>query len=333
MNELLVKMADDLSIFRFERETDRHYAFRVCYSALACWMILQTQSKNGIITGVSKHLQTSIVENLLCQYCQYFKLDAQLFPSEKNDPNHFSHHIRRVYEETGYLFSDEQNNSIAANYNRTIGFDGQFLFFGIPNTSFKMNGLGIYCQTAGNETNLFEAMLRDTIPVSEYIEMKYDWLDFEERDFDTQSLLFFNPTLRKSPSASWERKQTTIASLARDSNRNLYRTFITPERKILFADERIGSDNGRLFSSEYRRLYIALKALHEAPVIAWITNIDDTYSSVHISAQLPNREYYFMLLMGWPERNAYDKNWFICKNSLVPIIYKMLTNIGIQVRR
>lgn len=333
MNDLLVKMASDLSIPQYARETDKHYAFRVCYSALACWMLFQTQSKSGTTSGVSKHSQTSVVENLLCQYRQYFKLDAQLFPPDINDPNSFSHHIRNVYEETGYLFSDEHNNSIAADYNRTIATGDQFLYFGIPSSSFQMNGLGFFCKTVGCETNLFEAMLRDTLPVNEYLEKKYNWLDFEERDIDIQCLSFFNPTLRKSPSASWERKQTTIATLARDSTRNLYRTFITPEGKMIFADERVDSDNGRLFSSEHRRLYIALKALHEAPVIAWITNLDNTYSSVHISAQLPNREYYFMLLMGWPERNAYDKNWFICKNSLVPIIDKMLANIGVQVRR
>lgn len=333
MNDLLTKMSDDLSIPPYGGESATHYAFRICYSALANWIIYLTQSKNGAAVGISKSTQTAIVENLLHKYSNYFHLESRMFPVDGSDLNRFSHHIRRVYEETGYLFSDQQNNSISANFMRTIATDDGFLYFGIPESPSWTNGLGIYCTKPGNEADLFDVMLRDTLTVQEFLAGKYNWLDFDEYDFEPQSMSYFNPFLRSSPSKSWESSLTAKFSLARDSSRNLYRTMYTPEGMLVFAEEPISPDNGKLYSSEYRRLYIALKAWHDSPVIAWINSIDDIYSSIHISAHLPNREYYFMLLFGWPERDAYDRTHFICKNRLISIIERMLTNIGIEIRR
>ena len=332
MNELLLTIANDLSIPQGSGEKDDSFAYRICYSALANWMLFLTQSKRGSDIGISKNAQTETVETLLRQYRKHFHLDPKFFPSVRKDENAFSHHIRRIYEETGYLLNDEQNNSIIATFSRTIETEDGCLYFGIPGTKSNMNGLGLYCDKSGNNSDLFEAMLRDTLPVREYLQYKYNPLDFDDRDINPAELSFFNPTLRKSPSSSWGEKQSTIASLARDSSRNMYRTLITSEGKLLFAGENSG-DDGTLISSEHRRIYCALKSVHEAPVIAWISTIDDIYSTVHISAQLPNREYYFMLLLSWPERSAYDKNWFICKHTLLPTIEKMLKNIGIQIRR
>ena len=111
-------------------------------------------------------------------------------------------------------------------------------------------------------------------------------------------------------------------------NRCIYK-----DSQILFKEDPLDSDNERLTSSEMRRLYCALKAKYGAPIIAWFNNLDDTYSEIRISAQLPTREYYFMLLFAWPKQNAFNKTRFISKNSILPTIEKMLSNIGIEVRR
>ena len=60
-----------------------------------------------------------------------------------------------------------------------------------------MNGLGLYCPSGMNSVDLFDAMLRDTLSVEQYISTKYTPLDFEERDIEVQDLQFFNPTLHK----------------------------------------------------------------------------------------------------------------------------------------
>lgn len=333
MNKLLNIIANDLSITRYSSESDTDFIYRVCYSALALWMLKMTLSSIDNRIGISKQAQAIKIENLLQQYQRYLDLNPSCFSDNGNRAHSLSHQIRKVYEETGYLFSDERNYSIASNYGRTIYTGDGHLFFGFPESNYWMNGLGLYCPSGMNSVDLFDAMLRDTLSVEQYISVKYNLLDFEERDIDVRDLQFFDPKLPKPPSSSWSTKQITIESIARSSNRSMYRTLIDENNQILFKEDPLDSDNERLTSSEMRRLYCALKAKYGAPIIAWFNKLDDTYSEIRISAQLPTREYYFMLLLTWPKQNAFNKTRFICKNSILPTIEKMLSNIGIEVRR
>lgn len=333
MNKMLNIMADDLAIIRYFGESDGDFIYRVCYSALALWMLKLTLSSTEGQVGISKQAQTAIIEEMLLHYQKYFGLNTTYFSDVDYRMHSLSHHIRKVYEATGYLLSDERNYSIIANYGRTIYTDDGYLFFGIPESDYRMNGLGLYGSVAVNSVNLFDAMLRDTLSVEEYIASRYNLLDFEERDIEVQDLQFFNPTLSKPPSSSWNTKQITMESIARSSNKVMYRTLKVKENQILFADEPLEADNERLTAYEMRRLYCGLKAKYRAPIIAWFNELDSTYSQIRVSAQLPNREYYFMLLFAWPEQNAFNKTRFICNNKMLPTIEKMLGNIGIEVRR
>lgn len=333
MNKLLNIMADDLSIMQYSGESDDDFTYRVCYSALALWMLKLTLSSTDGQVGISKQTQTTNIEEILLQYQRYFGLDKSYFTNERYRTHALSHQIRKVYEGTGYLLSDERNYSIAAYYGRTICTDDGYLFFGIPDSNYRMNGLGIYCPVAENSVNLFDAMLRDTLSVEEYIAARYNPLDFEERDIEIKDLQFFDPTMPKPPSSSWIRRQITAESIARSRNGSMYRSLIDKDGQILFAEEYLEADNERLTASDMRRIYCALKAKYGSPIIAWFNELDDTYSKIRVSAQLPNREYYFMLLFAWPEQNAFNKTKFICKNNMLSTIEKMLSNIGIEVRR
>ena len=219
MNKLLNIIANDLSIVQYFRESDNDFTYRVCYSALALWMLKLTSSRENGVVGISKQTQSLKIEELLLQYQEYFKLNPSFFAHDKNKEHTLSRHIRRVYEETGYLFSDENNHSVAANYGRTIRATDGNLFFGNPESGYWMNGLGIYCPTAVNDVDLFEAMLRDTLTIDEYITVKYNPLDFEERDLDVHELNFFDPTRPKPPSSSWHTEQITDKSIARKIGR------------------------------------------------------------------------------------------------------------------
>ena len=237
MNKLLNIIANDLSIVQYFRESDNDFTYRVCYSALALWMLKLTSSRENGVVGISKQTQSLKIEELLLQYQEYFKLNPSFFAHDKNKEHTLSRHIRRVYEETGYLFSDENNHSVAANYGRTICATDGNLFFGNPESGYWMNGLGIYCPTAVNDVDLFEAMLRDTLTIDEYITVKYNPLDFEERDLDVHELNFFDPTRPKPPSSSWHTEQITDKSIARNNNWVMYRTLIDETHQILFKEE------------------------------------------------------------------------------------------------
>lgn len=333
MNRLLDIIADDLSIVQYSGESEADFIYRVCYSALALWMLKMTLSSTNGRAGISKQAQATNIEGLLLQYQRYLGLNTTCFSDGGNRTHMLSHQIRRVYEETGYLLSDERNYSIAADYGRTIYTEDGYLFFGIPESNCRMNGLGLYCSSAMNSVDLFDAMLRDTLSVEQYISARYNPLDFEERDIEIQNLQFFDPTLPKPPSSSWSTKQVTTESIARSSNRSMYRTLIDKDRQIRFKEEPLETDNERFTASEMRRLYCALKAKYGAPIIAWFNKLDENYSEIRVSAQLPNREYYFMLLFSWPKQNAFNKTRFICKSNMLPTIEKMLCNIGVEVRR
>ena len=63
-------------------------------------------------------------------------------------------------------------------------------------------------------------------------------------------------------------------------------------------------------------------------MIAFICPIDENYTHIRILGQLPNREYYYMLLNAWPKRIFSDRNNFIIRNELTTQAVKILTDIG-----
>jgi hypothetical protein len=101
---------------------------------------------------------------------------------------------------------------------------------------------------------------------------------------------------------------------------------------IEFADESVEQQGDSFTSYEYRRLYFALKAYYGSPLKAIMTKLDETYSKIRIGGHLPNREYYLLLLLAWPERNAFDKVDFIIRNDLLAQATAVLANIGIKIQ-
>ena len=75
MNKLLNIIANDLSIVQYFRESDNDFTYRVCYSALALWMLKLTSSRENGVVGISKQTQSLKIEELLLQYQEYFKLN------------------------------------------------------------------------------------------------------------------------------------------------------------------------------------------------------------------------------------------------------------------
>jgi len=104
------------------------------------------------------------------------------------------------------------------------------------------------------------------------------------------------------------------------------------DTSLLFADEPIEPQNDSLISYEFRRLYFALKAHYHNPLKANVIKQDAEYSKIKIGGYLPNREYYYLLLVSWPVNNAFDKVSFLLKNEFVPEITDTLTDIGIEVK-
>jgi len=124
----------------------------------------------------------------------------------------------------------------------------------------------------------------------------------------------------------------TDCSVARNGKLGPYFRVMRDENgSIQFADEPIEAQDDSFDSYEYRRLYFALKAHYHNPLKATISRRDSDYSKIRVRGHLPNREYYFLLLLSWPENNAFDKVNFIIRNYFVPEVVSVLINIGIEV--
>lgn len=332
MNSLLTAMSQDLGITPYKNEKETDYNYRVCYSALGLWCLKTAQSSfNGII-GTSKRNQTVIIDELLSQYVKLFPFIADKFIDNNKATRKLSLQIRRIYEETGYLLTEENNRNSLANYGRTIMSGRSYLFFGIPYLIKELNGLGIYTDQSHYESNIFEILIRDMLSSEEYFSSRFDLCDFYEKDIDDSDLQFFNPLLNKSPSNSWGVQMLTDCTVARKIETNTYYRVMRQKNDIiLFVDEPIAQSSDDLVAYDFRRLYFALKAHYQHPLLAWIEKIDDNYSKLKLSGYLPNREYYYLLLSAWPLNGAFDKVNYIIKNDLINTVSKVLEHIGIVI--
>jgi len=332
MNELLETMSNDMNILSFQGETEESFIYRLCYSALGWWCLSVARNKNVMSIGTSKHNQTSVLNDLLSRYIELFPSVAERFVDTGNQPVSVSFAIRRAYEETGYLITDENNHNQLANYGRSIKLGNQSLFFGLPKTVYAINGLGVFAAATAYEVTLADFLIRDSLTCDQYLKEKFDPIDFYERDIALQELEVFNPLSDNPPSQSWNREMKTDYSVARRFETGPFYRVMKTSNSIMFADEPVEPQNDSFTSYEYRRLYFALKIYYENPLGIWITKLDENYSKIRLSGHLSNREYYLMLLLSWPERSAFDKVSFIIKNSLLEEALAVLENIGLRIK-
>lgn len=332
MNDLLIAMSSDMGISRFCDETDDSFIYRLCYSALGLWCLYTAQNSLDGVTGTTKHNQTIVLNELMVRFSELFPSISDKFIDTKNQQVSFTVHVRRVYEETGYLLTDKNNHNMIANYGRSIPIGNMTLFFGLPTTAYTVNGLGAFSSSTVYKVFTKEFLIRDNLTYEEFFRTRFDLIDFYERDIDTGELEFFNPLLNAVPSQSWGKLMETDCTVARKSETGPFYRVMHISGKLQFADEPIEQQNDTFTSYEYRRLYFALKAHYHKPLNAIITRKDKVYSKIRVGGYLPNREYYYLLLLSWPINNAFDKVNFLILNSLLPNAIVALTNIGIEIR-
>lgn len=332
MNDLLIAMSSDMGIIRFYGEKEDFFSYRLCYSALGQWCLRIAQNLSGGVIGTTKHNQTIMLNDLVSRFSEIFPSISDKFIDTNNNQVSVPVHIRRVYEETGYLLTDDYNRNQIASYGRSISIGNKSLFFGVPNTTYKVNGLGVFASPTEYCISTKEFLIRDDLTYEEYFRIKFDPIDFYDRDIDTNELEFFNPKSNNVPSKSWSKRLETDCTLARKSEIGPYYRVMKFSDTLQFADEPIEQQSDSFISYEYRRLYFALKAHYKNPIEATITHVDIEYSYIRVGGYLPNREYYYMLLLSWPINNAYDKINFLIRNDLLTEAIAVLTNIGIKLK-
>jgi hypothetical protein len=332
MNDLLTAMSKDMGISRFSGETEDSFVYRVCYSALGQWCLRTAQNSSGDVTGTTKNNQTIVLNEILARFSKLFPYISDKFVDTSNQQVNFPVHIRRVYEETGYLLTDDNNRNRIANYGRSISIGNKALFFGVPNTAYVVNGLGAFTSPTAYKVSAKEFLIRDDLTSEEYFRTRFDLIDFYDRDIDIDELEFFNPLLNNVPSESWEKKMATDCTVARKTKTGPFYRVMRMVDTLQFADETVAQQDDTFISYEYRRLYFALKSHYKNPLKLTITKLDEQYSKIRVGGHLPNREYYYLLLLSWPVNKAFDKVNFLIRNEFLPEAIATLTNIGIEIK-
>lgn len=332
MNDLLNRMSTDMRISRFRNESEESFVYRLCYSALGQWCLSTAQCLFGATNGTTKHSQTIVMNDLLARFSKLFPFVSDRFIDKSNQRVSFPVHIRRVYEETGYLLTDDNNHNRLANFGRSIQIGSKALFFGLPNTPITVNGLGVYTNPTEYLVSTKDFLIRDDLTCEEFFRSRFDPIDFYDRDIDLTELEFFNPKSNNVPSQSWSKSLETDCTIARKSETGPFYRVMKMSDALQFADEPIEQQNDSFLSYEYRRLYLALKSHYNKHLKATITKFDEMYSKIRIGGHLPNREYYLLLLMSWPQKNAFDKVNFIIPNDFLLEVVTLFENIGIKIK-
>lgn len=327
MNDLINTIVKDLSIPKYHNETDEHYMYRVCLSAFGNWCLKLAESKDETEYGSTKHNITIVLNELLSEYGKMFPFLKEMFSNEKDDD--FAVLIRRIYEETGYLLTSNSNKDILSYRDRTLKIGDSYLYFGLPNQIKFANGLGFYTESEGINYSFNDIFLRDRLQPKDYIKCKFenDFFDY----CDDGNYLYFNPFLKTSLSTAWSEQFVSDYSIAKDENGVYYRVKKDEDKLLIIEEPQIINDD-LLTSYEYRRLYYALKDYYDNPIEAKISKLDDIYSQIYIPSFLPNREYYLLLLLGWPKENIFNRSNFIVRNKTIPFISNVLSNLGIKTK-
>ena len=331
IDEMLATMSNDMGIEQFSNESEESFIYRLCYSALGQWCLYTAQNSSDGILGTTKHNQTIVLKELLERFSELYPYISNKFTDTNNHQMSLPVFIRKVYEETGYLFTDESNRNRLVNFGRNIAIGNSVLFFGVPNTSYTVNGFGVYSNSSIYNVCTREFLIRDDLTCEEYLKSKFDELDFFDKEIDYSELEYFNPLSSNTPSMSWRKKPETDYTVARKAETGTYYRVMKTSNNLQFADEPVDQQSDNFTSYEYRRLYFALKLHYGNPLQAIITKYDEKYSKIRLGGHLPNREYYFLLLLSWPEKNAFDKSNFIIRNDFLNEVSAVLKNIGVVI--
>lgn len=326
MNKLLEAMASDMQICPYHNEPDNSFVYRVVFSALGQWCLRAASSPTN---HIAKRSHTDLLNTLKEKYCDLFPGIESAFEMDAVPVSVF---IRRIYEETGYLLTDENNKNCISNYGKGIPVDKGVLYFGISEPAI-VSGLGVIIEEpAPSCINWREFLIRDELTWCQFVSKQFDIVLFEKRDIPQEELQFFDPLSSNSPSSSWRTQMKTDWTIARKTDLSQFYKVIKYNNDLLFCEEPQNANPDELTSYEYRRLYFALRKLYNNPLQARIKTLDDNYSELTIGGHLPNREYHLMMLCSWPDQSVENKYKFIVRNQTVSLIKDVLNNLAIEIK-
>lgn len=326
MDKLIEQISSDLKIPPYSGESYDEYCQRVIYSALGIWCLNYANRVVENQTGISKNALTRKVASLIESY-------LKIFPSAQNyfiDNNSVGLHIRQVYEELGYLITNDQRLVISP-FGRGVKLDnGHYLYYGLQNNFEYMSGLAIVTSRAKYTDSITNVLVRDEINPIAYVKANYDPVLFNKWDAIVDDLLFFDPLCSGNISNSWKNEPTTELSIAKNERLKVFYRVICRDGKILYyVNEKSIGDKESIFGYDYRRLYYSLKYFYGNPFSIKIEELDDKYNMIKAYGRFPNRERYYLSLIGWALKAFDNQDAYIVRKDFYHTIKAAMLKIGI----
>ncbi|MDD6219361.1 MAG: hypothetical protein PUA98_08865 [Selenomonadaceae bacterium] len=331
MNDLFISMAKDMKISRYNGEGESSYIYRLVLSGIGLWCLNLAMSEKGSQKGLSKNYLTRMLHILMQKYLTIYPPLKECLLSERGDLAKF---IRNVYEQTGYLIaSGKTSNTLNKSWETIQIAENDNIFLGLPGGDYTINGLGVHCEKAYNVYDLKDFLVRDEMTPEEYVRCLFDELDFFSPDIDTSKFEYFQTCRKLKLSESWKRNFDSKYTVARDTDTGCYYRILVQDGEIRAISENNQEDKKMFTGMDYLRLYAALRKSNRAPMQIELSRLDNEYSRLRILGKLPNREYFFLILNGWPERGFSDRYHFIIKTKLAEPIIKILEDIGFEKKK
>ena len=277
-------------------------------------------------TGISKNALTRKITTLLDSY-------LNIFPNTQNyfkNSNSVGLQIRQVYEELGYLILEDQRLKISP-FGRGLKLNNEhYLYYGLQNSFEYMSGLAIVTSRVKYVDSITNVLVRDEINPIAFVKANYDPVFFDKWDSVVDGLLFFDPLHSGNISSSWKNEPTTELSIAKNEQLNVFYRVICKNGKILYyISEKVVSDKESIFGYDYRRLYYSLKYFYGNPFSIKIDEVDDHYIKIKSYGRLPNRERYFLSLIGWALNDFDNRDVYIVRKDFYHVIKEAMLKIGI----
>lgn len=326
MDKLIEQISCDLSISPYSGESDESFCQRIIYSALGIWCLNYANRMVENQTGISKNALTRKLTALLDSYLNIFPNMQNYFKSN----NSIGLQIRQVYEELGYLILEDQRLKPAP-FGRGIKLNNErYLYYGLPNSFEYMSGLAIVTSGAKYVDSITNVLVRDEISPIAYVKANYDPVYFDKWEPVVDGLLFFDPLHTGNISSSWKNEPTTELSIAKNEQLNVFYRVICKDGKILYyISEKVLSDKESIFGYDYRRLYYSLKYFYGNPFSIKINEVDEHYIKIKSYGRFPNREQYFLSLIGWALNDFDNRDAYIVRKDFYHVIKEAMLKIGI----
>lgn len=326
MDKLIEQISCDLNILPYIGEAYDGFCQRILYSSFGIWCLSYANRMIENQKGISKNALTRKVSALIDSY-------LKLFPNTQNyfkGNNSVGLKIKQIYEELGYLVLEDQRLKIAP-FGRGLKLDNEhYMYYGLPNDFEYMSGLAIVTDRAKYEDSITNVLVRDEINPIAYVKSNFDPIYFNKWESVVDDLLFFDPLHSGNISSSWKDEPTTELSIAKNDQLNVFYKVICKDGKILYySNEKNVSDKVSIFGYDYRRLYYSLKYFYGNPFTIKIKEVDEYYIRFNTYGRFPNREQYFLSLIGWGLSDFDSRDAYIVRKDFYKVIKEAMLKIGI----